>query len=80
MSGTEHILPAGGEPHSSPAKAPPPPQSERAPIDLSKLVEHESQTLLGVSWSKAREMLESGSLAGTAAEAELRMLAFLMGR
>jgi hypothetical protein len=65
MSATEHILSADSEPAPSPAEATTPLEGDRA-LDLSKLVERESQTLLGVSWEKAHEMLESGSLAGTA--------------
>jgi hypothetical protein len=57
-----------------------PQEHERTPQELAALAERESQELLGMSWADAQEMLNSGSLAGTIAEAELRMLAFLKGR
>lgn len=56
-----------------------PQQHEPSSQELLELAERESQSLLGVSWEDARRMLEAGEIAGTAAEAELRMLSFLMG-
>jgi hypothetical protein len=34
--------------------------------------------MLGVSWEQASQMLDRGELVGTAAEAELKMLRFLL--
>jgi hypothetical protein len=68
------------KPHPKPAKSPNAREvRERSSQELAELAECESQALLGVSWEDARRMLEAGELAGTAVEAELRMLAFLMG-
>jgi hypothetical protein len=50
----------------------------RSPQELAEFAEAESQSLLGVSWDEARRLLESGELDGTAAEAEVRMIAFLI--
>lgn len=47
--------------------------------DLDQLVEREARAMLGVSWQEAHALLDDGALAGTAAEAEMRMLAFLLG-
>lgn len=65
--------------HPRGAQVPAPQEHERTSEELVEFIERESQELLGVSWTEAREMLENGSLAGTAAEAQLSMLAFLMG-
>lgn len=47
--------------------------------ELVDLAERESREMLGISWSDALNELEAGTLDGTAAEAELRMLRFLLG-
>jgi hypothetical protein len=49
-----------------------------SPEELAKLVESETRSLLGVSWQEAHALLDKGALAGTAAEAQIRMLAFLL--
>lgn len=49
-----------------------------SPEDLAQLVEGETRDLLGVSWQEAHALLDKGALAGTAAEAQIRMLAFLL--
>lgn len=47
--------------------------------ELRDLAEREARDMLGVSWDEATRQLATGALAGTAAEAELRMLQFLLG-
>lgn len=56
-----------------------PQEQERSHEELTQLIEREARSLLGVSWQEAHVMLDKGALAGTAAEAEMRMLAFLLG-
>ncbi|MCW2995218.1 MAG: hypothetical protein JWQ18_2713 [Conexibacter sp.] len=51
---------------------------ERAHLEAHALAERESQSMLGVPLERAFEMLEQGQLSGTAAEAELRMLRFVL--
>lgn len=46
--------------------------------ELEALAEREARQMLGVSWRDATHALQRGELAGTAAEAELRMLNFLL--
>jgi hypothetical protein len=55
-----------------------PQEHERSREELQELAERESRSLLGVSWRQAHRLLDEGALVGTAAEAELRMLLFLM--
>ena len=47
--------------------------------EIRQLVEAEAHSILGVSWDKASRMVDRGDLAGTAAEAEFKMLRFLLG-
>jgi hypothetical protein len=49
-----------------------------SPRQANELVEREVRALLGVSRDEAFEMLERGDLDGTAAEAEVSMLKFLV--
>jgi hypothetical protein len=46
--------------------------------DLLRLAEDEAFAMLGVTLAAAFDILDSGQLAGTIAEAELRMLRFLL--
>jgi hypothetical protein len=46
--------------------------------DVASLAEAEAQSMLGVSTEEAFRMLDAGALAGTIAEAEMRMLRFLL--
>jgi hypothetical protein len=62
---------------STDGNAPEVTQLDRA--ELVELAEHESAERLGVSVDEARAKLERGELDGTIAEAELRMLDFLLG-
>ena len=55
-----------------------PQEHERSQEDLRELAEREARSLLGVSWQEAHALVDKGALAGTAAEAEVRMLAFLL--
>ncbi len=55
-----------------------PPEHEYNREELTERAERESRALLGMSWQEAQQMLKKGSLMGTAVEAELRMLMFLM--
>ena len=45
---------------------------------LLGLAEEQAYGMLGVSWDRAAEMLDRGELDGTAAEAELKMLRFML--
>jgi hypothetical protein len=54
------------------------PQETQRHRELEELAETQARSMLGVSWVDATGMLERGELAGTAAEAELRMLSFLL--
>jgi hypothetical protein len=45
---------------------------------ITCLAEQEAQNILGVALPAAMEMLDRGALRGTAAEAEMRMLRFLL--
>jgi hypothetical protein len=56
-----------------------PQEHEHSQQDLAELAESEARALLGVSWQEAHQMLDRGMLTGTAVEAEMRMLMFLMG-
>ena len=47
--------------------------------EIADLAEQEARSMLGMDWADALKQLESGALAGTAAEAQLRMLQFLTG-
>lgn len=49
-----------------------------SPRQAIELAERETRALLGVSSEEAFEMLERGDLDGTAAEAEVSMLKFLV--
>lgn len=51
---------------------------ERTHDELVRVAEEQSLAMLGVPLSTAFEKLDSGQLAGTIAEAELRMLRFLL--
>ncbi len=53
---------------------------EREHLEALNLAEREVQGLLGVPLEKGFAMLDAGELAGTAAEAELRMLRFVLDR
>jgi hypothetical protein len=53
-------------------------QERRSQEELSQLVDREARSLLGVSWQEGHALLDKGALAGTAAEAQMRMLAFLL--
>jgi hypothetical protein len=46
--------------------------------ELLELAERDSQDMLGVPWADALHRLETGELTGTAAEAQLRMLQYLL--
>ena len=46
--------------------------------DLVGLAEEQAHSMLGVAWDQAATMLERGDLDGTAAEAELKMLRFML--
>jgi hypothetical protein len=56
-----------------------PQEREHIQEELGQLVEREAHAMLGVSWHEAHALLDEGALSGTAAEAEMRMLAFLLG-
>jgi len=45
---------------------------------LAKLANAQAHSMLGVSWDQAAAMLDRGDLDGTAAEAELKMLRFML--
>jgi hypothetical protein len=45
---------------------------------LTCIAEQEAQSMLGVPLPTAMDMLDRGDLRGTAAEAEMRMLRFLL--
>jgi hypothetical protein len=80
VSTFEYTWMGRGKPHRRPAKSRNAREvRERSSQELAELAERESQALLSVSWEDARRMLDRGELAGTAVEAELRMLAFLDG-
>jgi hypothetical protein len=53
---------------------------ERAHQEALELAERESQSMLGVPFDEALGMLDTGKLRGTVAEAELRMLRFVLDR
>lgn len=55
-----------------------PPEHTYTHDEIQSLAEAEAQSILGVSWPDASRMLDRGQLAGTAAEAELKMLRFLL--
>jgi hypothetical protein len=59
-----------------PATAMTPQQHTRE--SLTGLAEQEAQCILGVGLPQAMDMLDRGALRGTAAEAEMRMLRFLL--
>ena len=46
--------------------------------ELRNLAECQALSMLGVPWDAAIEMLERGDIDGTGAQAELRMLRFLL--
>ena len=48
--------------------------------DVMQTAERDAQAMLGVSLSEAFEMLDAGRLEGTAAEAELRMVRFVLDK
>jgi hypothetical protein len=55
-----------------------PQEHEYSRIELEKLAEHQAKDMLGKSWHDARQLLADGALEGTVAQAELRLLAFLL--
>lgn len=57
-----------------------PQKHEHRQENLAELAEREARFMLDVSWEEASKLLDHGVLAGTSAEAELRMLRFLMER
>jgi hypothetical protein len=48
--------------------------------ELVGFADRETRQMLGLPWHEATQALERGELAGTAAEAEIRMLSFLLGK
>jgi hypothetical protein len=53
---------------------------EREHLEAQALAERGVQGMLGVPLERAFAMLDAGELSGTAAEAELRMLRFVLER
>ena len=53
---------------------------ELAHNEALEAAEAEAQSMLGVSLDSAFKMLDEGQLSGTAAEAELRMLRFVLDK